>query len=61
MYAIRSYYARQIEDACRHMETLIADVVAASHREFGDDVLNEDEVDLSALVQEAQVWLQRVV
>lgn len=51
--------ARQIEDACRHMEALIADVVAASHREFGDDVLNEDEVDLSALVQEARTWLQR--
>jgi signal transduction histidine kinase len=51
--------ARQIEDACRHMEALIADVVAASHREFGDDVLLEGEVDLSDLVASAQAWLQR--
>lgn len=51
--------AHQIEDACRHMEALIADVVAASHREFGDDVLLESEVDLSDLVASAQAWLQR--
>ncbi len=51
--------ARQIEDACRHMEALIADVVAAAHREFGDDVLLEGEVDLSDLVDSAQAWLQR--
>lgn len=51
--------ARQIEDACRHMEALIADVVAASRREFGDDVLLEGEVDLSELLASAQAWLQR--
>lgn len=51
--------ARQIEDACRHMEALIADVVAASRREFGDDVLREGEVDLSELAASAQEWLQR--
>ncbi len=51
--------ARQIEDACRHMETLIADVVEAARRQFGDDALKEGEVDLSGMISAAHTWLQR--
>lgn len=51
--------AKQIEDACRHMETLIAEVVAASRRKFGDDTLKESDVDLSGMISAAHEWLQR--
>lgn len=51
--------ARQIEDACRHMESLIADVVESARRQFGDDALKETDVDLSELVAAAQEWLHR--
>lgn len=51
--------AKQVEDACRHMESLIADMVAASRRQFGDDALQEAEVDLSQLLADAHAWLSR--
>ena len=51
--------AKQIEDACRHMESLLVDVVETARREFGDDALKEVDVDLSELVASAHTWLQR--
>lgn len=51
--------AKQIEDACRHMESLIADVVESARRDFGEDALRETDVDLSELVSAAHTWLHR--
>lgn len=53
--------AKQIEDACRHMESLIAEVVEAARREFGDDALKEADVDLSEMISAAHTWLQREI
>ncbi len=51
--------AKQIEDACRHMEALIADVAEAARRQFGDDTLKESDVDVSSMISAAHDWLQR--
>ncbi len=53
--------ARQMEAACHHMEDLIASVLQMAREKTDDSQLDEKKVDVSDLLNDAQIWLQNKI